>query len=399
MTTLDQNTLKGFKYFQPLWPILKKLPPDLSHPPRNLHYDQYLSLILFYFFNPTITGLRSIQKASHLEKVQKVLGVKSTSLGSFSEASNVFDPLLLPPIVEALAQKALPQETDPLLKDLEKILVAFDGSLLPALPRMIWALWLDEDHKAAKLHLEFDLLKGVPTQVALTDGNANEKTVLRNKLSSGKIYVLDAGYAQYSLLEDILKAQSSFVCRLRDNAVWETLSQKELSQQDRNTGIQRDLIVRLGSKTKQDELSIPVRVIEIHHVDPLPPRRPSRVSSKKTFRTTTGDYTLLIVTDLLDLPAELIALIFRFRWHIELFFRWFKCILGFKHFLSLSQSGLAIQLYCALIASLLISLWAGRKPDKRTYEMLCLHMQGWASDQELERHLESLKKKETKKIS
>jgi hypothetical protein len=195
MTTLDENTLKGFKYFQPLWPILKKLPPDLSHPPRNLHYDQYLSLILFYFFNPTITGLRSIQKASHLEKVQKVLGVKSTSLGSFSEASNVFDPLLLPPIVEALAQKALPQETDLLLKDLEKILVAFDGSLLPALPRMLWALWLDPEHKAAKLHLEFDLLKGVPTQVALTDGNANEKTVLRNKLSPGKIYVLDAAYA------------------------------------------------------------------------------------------------------------------------------------------------------------------------------------------------------------
>ena len=173
-------------------------------------------------------------------------------------------------VIEALAQKALPQETDPLLKDLKKILVAFDGSLLPALPRMLWALWLDEDHKAAKLHLEFDLLKGVPTQASLTDANENEKTILRKKLSPGKIYVLDAGYAQYSLLEDILKAKSSFVCRLRDNAVWETFSQKELSPQDRNAGIQRDLLVRLGSKIKQDELSIPVRVIEIHHVDPVP---------------------------------------------------------------------------------------------------------------------------------
>ena len=398
MATIDEDTLRGFKYFKPLWPMLKKLTPEDSHPPRRLHYDQYLCLILFYFFNPILTGLRSIQIASQLEKVQNVLGIKSTSLGSFSEAGQVFDHSLLPPIIMQLAQKAIPQETDPRLKDLEKILVAVDGSLLPALPKMLWALWLDEDHKAAKLHLELDLLKGVPTQASLTDANQNEKTILRKKLSSGKIYVLDAGYAQYSLLEDILKARSSFVCRLRDNAVWETLSENELSPEDRNAGIQRDLIGRLGSKIKQDELCTPVRIIEIHHVDPLPRRRPSRVSSKKTFRTHTGDYTLLIVTDLLELPAELIALIFRFRWQIELFFRWFKCILKCQHFLSLSQNGLAIQLYCALIASLLISLWSGHKVGKRTYEMLCLHMQGWASDQELERHLESFKKKlETKK--
>ena len=190
---MDESVLKGFKYFKPLWPIPKKLPPDDSRPLRQLHYDQYLCLILFYFFNPTLTGLRSIQKASQLEKVQNVLGIKSTSLGSFSEAGNVFDHTLVPPMVKALAQKALPQETDPRLKDLGETLVAFDGSLLPALPKMIWALWLDQDHKAAKLHLEFDLLKSVPTQASLTDGNQNEKTILRKKLSSGKIYVVDAG--------------------------------------------------------------------------------------------------------------------------------------------------------------------------------------------------------------
>jgi len=386
-------------FVQPLWPLLEKLPPDQSHPPRKLHYDQYLSLILFYFFNPTLTALRSIQKASQLEKVQKLLGVKSTSLGSLSEAANVFDPALLPPIVKALAQQALPQETDPLLKDLEKALAARDGSLLPALPKMLWALWLDEDHKAAKLHLEFDLLKSVPTQALLTDGNGNEKTALKNSLAPGKIYVLDAAYAQYSLLYDIHKAQSSFVCRLRDNATWELLYENELSPNDRKADVLRNFVVRLGSEAKKEDIPIPVRVLEIHHFAPVSRPRPSRVSSKKTFRTSNSDYVSSLVTDLLDLPAELIALIFRFRWHIELFFRWFKCILGFKHFLSESENGVTIQLYCGLIASLLISLWSGRKPTKRTYEMLCLHMQGWASDEELEQHLTSLKKRETKKIS
>jgi hypothetical protein len=399
MNLIDENTLKGFKYFQPLWPMLKHLPPEDSHPPRRLSYDHYLSFILFYFFNPTLTGVRSIQKASQLEKVQKVLGVQSTSLGSFSEAGNVFDHRLLPPMIKQLAHKALAQETDPLLKNLEKKLVAVDGSLLPALPKMIWALWLDEDHKAAKLHLEFDLLKCVPTQASLTDGNGNEKTILRKQLDSGKIYVLDAGYGQYSLFQDILNARSSFVCRLRDNATWKLLYEKELSPQDRKAGVQRDLVVQLGSKAKQDQIPTPVRVIEVHHFDLLSPRRPSRVSSKKTFRTKNSDYVFLIVTDLLELPAELIALIYRFRWQIELFFRWFKCILKCQHFLSLSENGLAIQIYCALIASLLISLWSGRKADKRTYEMICLHMQGWASNQELEEHLRSLKNVEKKKIA
>lgn len=396
---IDENTLKGFKYFKPIWPVLKKLRSVNAHPQRLLCYDQYISFILFYFFNPVITGLRSIQQASKLKKVQETLGVNPTSLGSFSEAGNIFDQKLLPPVIKNLAKKALPQETDPLLKDLEKILVAFDGSLLPALPKMIWALWLDDNHRAANLHLEFDILKGVPTKGCITDGNANERRILRKELTSGKIYDLDAAYAKYSLLNEIIEAGSSFVCRLKDNAVWETLYEKELTPEDRKAGVLRDLVVHLGSKSRENDLTTPVRVIEIHHFDPVIRYRPARVSSKKTFRTTDSEYNFLITTDLLDLPALVIALIFRYRWKIELFFRWFKCILGCKHFLSLSENGLAIQVYCALIASLLISLWSGRKPTKRTYEMLCLHIQGWASDEELEEHLKSLKKAEEKKIS
>jgi IS4 transposase len=399
MNSIDVNTLKGFKYFKPIWPILEKLHSEASHPQRLLHYDQYISFILFYFFNPAITSLRSIQQASKLKKVQNVLGVKSTSLGSFSEAGSVFDQELLPPILKDLAKKTLLQETDPLLKDLEKTLIAFDGSLLPALPKMIWALWLDDNHKAAKLHLEFDILKGVPTKACITDGNANEKKILKKELTSGKIYVLDAGYCKYSLLNEIMKARSSFVCRLRDNAVWKTLYEKELTLEDRKAGVQRDLVVHLGSKGKQDDIASSFRIVKVFHKGDSSRPRKSRVSSKKTFRTTESDYNFLIVTDLLDLPAEVIALIFRYRWQIELFFRWFKCILKCKHLLSLSENGLAIQVYCALIASLLISLWSGRKPDKRTYEIICLHMQGWASDEELEEHLRSLNSAGKKKIS
>ena len=85
------------------------------------------------------------------------------------------------------------------------------------------------------------------------------------------------------------------------------------------------------------------------------------------------------------------ALGYRYRWTVELFFRWLKCVLGCKQLLTTSENGVALQIYTALIASLLIVLWTGRKPTKRTWEMLQFYFQGWASLDEVEAHLEKQK--------
>lgn len=74
----------------------------------------------------------------------------------------------------------------------------------------------------------------------------------------------------------------------------------------------------------------------------------------------------------------------------QLFFRWLKCILGCRHLLSQSENGVRLQIYMALIASLLISLWVGRAPSKRTYEMLCHYLGGWASTREVIDHVDRL---------
>ena len=97
-----------------------------------------------------------------------------------------------------------------------------------------------------------------------------------------------------------------------------------------------------------------------------------------------------MASDLVDVDAAWIALGYRFRWTVELFFRWFKCILGCRHLLALDANGVAIQVYVALIASLLIPLWTGRKPTKRTWEMIQFYFTGWASLDELERHIADL---------
>ena len=80
-------------------------------------------------------------------------------------------------------------------------------------------------------------------------------------------------------------------------------------------------------------------------------------------------------------------MIYIYRWTIEIFFRFFKDILGCRHLLSDTQKGIEIQTYYAIIACMLISLWTGRKPTLRTYEMICFYLAGLASEEELLAHL------------
>ena len=376
---VTEESLQGFKYFKMLGPLLESLHDAGTKRDRagnrRLHFDQFAALELLYFFSPALTSLRAMQQASELEKVQTTTGAGRSSLGSLSEAARVFDARLLEPILAELAERAKPLAGSDELKALQG-LTAVDGSLLPALPKMVWALWVDQKHRAAKMHVAFEVLRGVPVRATLTAGNDSEKDQLRAMLESGRLYVVDRGYAEYHLFQEILDAKSSFLGRIRDNAVWELIEERPVSPAARAAGVRRDRVVWLGCDQKRAELKQPVRVVE--------------VDTGKTDAQGNPE-VLLLATDRLDLEAELVALGYRFRWQIELFFRWLKCILGCRHLLSTCPNGLQIQVYLAIIASLLISLWTGRKPTKRTFEMICHYFSGWASLQELMAHIGKLK--------
>lgn len=75
-----------------------------------------------------------------------------------------------------------------------------------------------------------------------------------------------------------------------------------------------------------------------------------------------------------------------------MFFRWLKCVLGARHLLSHKENGVALQMYAALIVSLLIAIHTGSKPTKRTFETIQFYLLGWVSEDELRSHLASLKK-------
>ncbi len=138
-----------------------------------------------------------------------------------------------------------------------------------------------------------------------------------------------------------------------------------------------------------------VRLGTDHHKDVAD--RPLRLVIVRRRKLDGTPEELWLLTDRLEMPAELVALAYRYRWLIELFFRWFKCILGCRHLLAQDANGVAIQVYVALIASLLITLWTGSKPNKRTWEMIQFYLQGWATLEELERHLAQQRSKQAAK--
>lgn len=374
--------LMYFKQLKPLFARLHRLGTERDHAGnRKLFYDQYVGLLLLFFFNPTFRSLRGLQRASCVAKIRKKLKCSRTSLGSLSEAARVFDADALQSIIGELAQKALPLNKG---KDAEILrgLTAVDGSLLPALPKMAWALWIDETHRAAKLHLHFDVFKGVPCHASVTDGNGNERDELRAGLQSKRLYVIDRGYAEYLLFQDIIDARSSFIGRIRDNAVYEIVEEQTLSDDARQAGVLWDRVVWLGCEESGAVFKQKLRVVAVAN---------GKTDSKGQ------PEVLLLASNCLDLDAAWIALGYKYRWTIELFFRWFKCILGCQHLLSTCHNGVAIQVYMALIVSMVMVLWTGHKPTKATLEMLTCYFTGLASDAELMAHMRRLDEPKKKK--
>ena len=151
--------------------------------------------------------------------------------------------------------------------------------------------------------------------------------------------------------------------------------ERAISPEAARAGVVRDVILRrLGTSHHKDVVGRPMRLVIVRFVE-------------RTGKTT----ELWLVTDRFDLDADLVAIAYRYRWTIELFFRWLKCVLGARHLLSHKQNGIELQLYAALIVSLLITIRTGSKPTKRTFETIQFYLLGWVSDEEFADHLERLK--------
>lgn len=358
---------------------------------RELHFDDYVLLILLYLFNPMIDSMRTLQKVAELPEVQRRLGIKHFSLGSFSESCRVFKPELLQGVVDQLAGGLLPIERDALFRSLPGKLTLVDSSVIQTLCTVAEAIFLplgDGRHSHAwRLHLQFDVDHHVPAAWEITTpkntAKSDEKSVLRRNLAAGHTYVMDRWYAQFTLWNDIKQAASSYVCRVRDNSVYDVIADNPLDQQAIEAGVISDQVVNIGlSKKPHERADHPTRLICVA-CSPHRKRGKGRKHGGVGQTGPTSDGTLRIVTDLLDVPAHVIAFLYEYRWTIEVFFRFLKQVLGCRHLLSSRREGVQIQVYAAVICCLMLNTLSGRKPTKWHVTLMALYLQGLATDQDV----------------
>ena len=358
---------------------------------RELHYDDYVLLLLLVMFNPLIDSLRTLQQVADLAEVRRRLGIRRRfSLGSFSESCRVFDPALLEEVIAGLWRQLPAAQRPELFQNLPGRLTLVDGTVIRTLRTVTEAMWM---HGKAgwRLHWEFDVDAHVPSACTLTppknNGRSSEKAVLRRKLTAGRTYVLDRGYAQFTLFNDIHRAGSNYVCRVRDNSVYTVLAERPLTAADRAAGVLSDQIVLLGQdRTPGERPDHPVRLVCVRCT---PHAKRGKVQTKTLANAGSAgppsDGVLRITTDLLDPPAEIIGFLFAYRWTIEVFIRFFKQLLGNRHLLSTKLPGIRLQIAAGILCCLLLALLTGVKPTKRLVILLSLYLSGLASLAEVQR--------------
>jgi len=357
--------------------------------------DEYCLLVMMWLYNPVIDSLRGLQQASDLTKVQKRLGVGRASMGSLSESASVFDPEPLAALAEELSEK-LPDRTPDKFNVVDKKITAVDGSVFRLLTQIAALAWLPKGEGKSscgfRLHAQFEVFRGTTSRIDVTTANpkgaADERRVLQRTVEPGRCYLMDRGYEKYALWNEIHGQNSEYVCRLRDKSPYSVVSERELTDNDREAQVLSDQIVQFGTPNSRTTPPDHVTRLVVVKVKPHDSRR-----SKNGVRGPSSDGFLRIVTNNLEAPAEIIAALYELRWTIELYFRIIKQLLGCRHLLSTKPEGATTQMYLAIIACIMILAMTGKLPTKRTYEMICFYLMGWADLEELETHIKKLKAK------
>lgn len=369
---LFKLNLKHFRVVESFRNLLKaslnartEIAASEADPRRTLHAFDYFSLTLFALYNPIVETMRGVCRASNYGKVQERICSGPVSPSMFSEAQNVFTPDLLDEVFASLVHQLAPGPDLPLFASLKAKLTLVDGTLFSTLKRMAWTEKGDRSRRGAKLHVQYDVAGRMATEFKLTDGKTCERKTLIGMLKPGHFYVGDRYYATgYNLMDEILKLKenpSYFVFRLQETAFYKVITTHELTEEARQAGVISDQTVELGATAPTRRLRLVIVENDGHR-----------------FLLATNDYVL---------GAADIAVIYRLRWEIEVYFKWFKCNLRIGHFLAESENGVAMQLYCALIMALLLQLAVGRRPKRRDLELIQFYQIGMASSSEVEKFL------------
>lgn len=297
--------------------------------PLQMEFEDQLNALIYFHLEEHTSGRHLLQTLKEddfaRENVAPAAGIEKSS---FFEALNSrgLDQLMEVFLaLQADAARILP-------KEFEKLgdLIAIDGSLIDAVLSMHWADYR-KGAKKAKTHIGFDLNRSIPAKIFMTNGKGDERPFVSQILAPGQTGVMDRYYQRHKSF-DLWQAEGKhFICRIKEHTNKTVLRANDIKP---GSIVFYDAVVLLGTpNVNQTEKEL--RLIGY------------RVAKKEYW----------IATDRHDLSAEEVAMVYKLRWNIEIFFGWWKRHLKVYHLIARSPHGLMVQILAGLITYLLLAIY------------------------------------------
>lgn len=226
-------------------------------------------------------------------------------------------------------------QNDPADADLPSVAFALDSSIIGlSLNLFPWGYWARTRQAALKLHLLLSLQGNVPAWGAITQPDVPDMKILDQiPIRPHAFYIMDRGYLDFARLNRMDQAGGFFVVRCKHHVKFTVCQSRPV---DKTKGLQCDQTVRL--KTRWSKKLYPQRLRKVRVYDPE------------------NKVTLVLLTNNFDLPAEVVAQLYRRRWRVELFFKWIKQHLRIRSFFGRSPPAVRCQIWSAISAYLLVAI-------------------------------------------
>ena len=226
---------------------------------------------------------------------------------------------------------------------------AFDSSTIDLCLSVFW--WAEfRKHKGGiKLHTLYDVKTSIPSLVLITSAKIHDVNMLDAlTYEAGSFYIMDKGYIDFTRLYRLNCCKAYFVTRAKENMQFRRIYSNKV---DKTTGLIYDQIGKL--ETYKSLKSYPEKLRRVKYYD---------AETNKVF---------IFITNNVELTALEIALLYKKRWQVELFFKWIKQHLRIKSFWGTTINAVKIQLYCAIITYCMVTIVGNKlKVDRSIYEIL-----------------------------
>lgn len=226
---------------------------------------------------------------------------------------------------------------------------AFDSSTIDLCLNVFWWAKFRKAKGGIKLHTLYDITTQIPAFIHITAATVNDMNAMDYiPYESDAYYIFDRGYVDYARLYKITLLSAYFVVRAKSNLKFKRIYSQKV---DKSTGVQTDQIGKLtGFYVSKD---YPEKMRKVKYYDSEMNR------------------TFVFLTNNMSLTAQEIALLYKNRWQVELFFKWIKQHLKVKTFWGNSENAVRIQIYTAIITYCLVAIIGNDlKIGRSTYEIL-----------------------------